>query len=136
MLAASTIGPGSVIVCSDVGASHGLNLIWCLAVASYVAYTLQEASARVHRQRNGPRSRYAIPFRCHSRLPPLKVAVAACGVLVGNTAYMCNNFAGALASVGLLHERTPAFTFVIATALASLLLLVLTKRTLTRCAKP
>ena len=47
MLAASTIGPGSVIVCSDVGASHGLNLIWCLAVASYVAYTLQEASARM-----------------------------------------------------------------------------------------
>ena len=58
---------------------------------------------------------------------PIKVVVAACGVLVGNTAYMCNNFAGALASVGLLHETTPAFTFIMATALASLLLLVLFK---------
>ena len=47
MLAASTVGPGSVIVCADVGATHGLQLSWCVTLACCVSYTLQEAAARL-----------------------------------------------------------------------------------------
>ncbi len=41
MLAATTIGPGSVITCSRAGAEEGLQLIWTLVFATAMAYTLQ-----------------------------------------------------------------------------------------------
>ena len=47
VLAASTIGPGTVIVCSKAGADYGLRLLWPLVLASGVAYALQEGSARL-----------------------------------------------------------------------------------------
>jgi len=37
MLAACTIGPGTVIVCSKSGADFNLQLIWTLFIASYLA---------------------------------------------------------------------------------------------------
>ena len=49
MLAASTIGPGTVVVCSKSGADFGLDLVWALVLASFVAYVLQEGSARLAR---------------------------------------------------------------------------------------
>ena len=33
MLAASTIGPGTIIVCSKAGADYGLDLLWALLLA-------------------------------------------------------------------------------------------------------
>lgn len=47
MLAASTIGPGTVVTCSKSGADFGLKLVWALVLASFVAYVLQEGSARL-----------------------------------------------------------------------------------------
>ena len=47
MLAASTVGPGTVIMCSKSGSEFGLQLLWALLVASVVAYTMQEGSARL-----------------------------------------------------------------------------------------
>ena len=38
VLAASTIGPGTVIVCSKAGYNYGLRLLWPLVLASGVAY--------------------------------------------------------------------------------------------------
>ena len=37
VLAASTIGPGTVIVCSKAGADYALRLCWSLVLASFVA---------------------------------------------------------------------------------------------------
>ncbi|KAH8048681.1 hypothetical protein JL720_15797 [Aureococcus anophagefferens] len=47
VLAASTIGPGTVIVCSKAGADYALTLLWALVLASFVAYALQEGAARL-----------------------------------------------------------------------------------------
>ena len=44
MLAASTVGPGTVIMCSKAGAEYQLQLLWALSFASVVAFTLQEGA--------------------------------------------------------------------------------------------
>ena len=47
MLAACTVGPGTVVTCARAGAEFELNLIWALIFASLLAYTLQEGTARL-----------------------------------------------------------------------------------------
>ena len=47
MLAACTVGPGTVVTCARAGAEFQLNLIWALIFASILAYTLQEGTARL-----------------------------------------------------------------------------------------
>ena len=47
MLAAVTIGPGTVVTCSKAGAEYELKLIWALIFASIFAYILQEGTARL-----------------------------------------------------------------------------------------
>ena len=47
MLAACTVGPGTVVTCARAGAEDDLVLIWCLVAASSVAYILQEESGRL-----------------------------------------------------------------------------------------
>ena len=47
MLAACTVGPGTVVTCARAGAEFGLHLIWALVVASLIAFTLQEGTARL-----------------------------------------------------------------------------------------
>lgn len=47
MLAACTVGPGTVVTCARAGAEFRLNLIWALIFASILAYTLQEGTARL-----------------------------------------------------------------------------------------
>jgi Mn2+/Fe2+ NRAMP family transporter len=95
MLAASTVGPGSVIVCSKTGADFQFKLLWCLVLACGVAYSLLEAAARmviVSGQSLGQAmikkygySPTSIPIICY---------IAAMGVLVGNSFYSANSFAG------------------------------------------
>ena len=47
MLAAGTVGPGTVVTCARAGAEYQLQLIWPLIFATYMAYTLLEGSARL-----------------------------------------------------------------------------------------
>ena len=47
MLAACTIGPGTVIVCSQGGSEFKLRLLWTLVIASVAAYVLQKEAARL-----------------------------------------------------------------------------------------
>ena len=47
MLAATTVGPGTVVTCARAGAEYELNLIWAVIFASVLAYTLQESTARL-----------------------------------------------------------------------------------------
>lgn len=47
MLAACTVGPGTVVTCARAGAEDNLVLMWCLVAASAVAYILQEESGRL-----------------------------------------------------------------------------------------
>ena len=47
MLAACTVGPGTVVTCARAGAEFELNLIWALLFATCLAFTLQEGTARL-----------------------------------------------------------------------------------------
>ena len=47
MLAATTVGPGTVVSCARAGAEYKLDLIWALSFGSILAYTLQEGTARL-----------------------------------------------------------------------------------------
>jgi len=47
MLAACTVGPGTVVTCARAGAEFELNLIWALIFASVLTYILQEGTARL-----------------------------------------------------------------------------------------
>ena len=97
VLAASTIGPGTVIVCSKAGADYALRLCWSLVLASFVAYSLQEGAARlslVGRTTLGQAMR-TMWGGGGGRGTPRGCAAVALGVLVGNTAYQANNFVGA-----------------------------------------
>ncbi len=40
MLAACTVGPGTVVTCARAGAEQGLNLAWVLIFATILAYIL------------------------------------------------------------------------------------------------
>ena len=42
MLAACTVGPGTVFICARAGSEYGLSLIWVLVFATVLAYTLLE----------------------------------------------------------------------------------------------
>jgi len=47
MLAATTVGPGTVVTCARAGAEFDLSLIWALVFATAMAFTLQEGTARL-----------------------------------------------------------------------------------------
>ncbi|KAH8065071.1 hypothetical protein JL722_1970 [Aureococcus anophagefferens] len=92
VLAASTIGPGTVIVCSKAGADYALTLLWALVLASFVAYALQEAPRRCAARRSvGP----CAPCGAAARTRRRWLLRRRGGVLLGNTAYQANNFVGA-----------------------------------------
>ena len=47
VLTASTIGPGTVTMCSKAGADYGISLFWCILVAAVVAWVMQEGTGRL-----------------------------------------------------------------------------------------
>jgi len=102
MLAACSVGPGTVVVCARAGAEYGLSLSWSLLVASCMAFVMLEASARLTivsgkslgeclsaKYRTGP-SLLSIPAICW--------AVTIC-ICLGNQFYELNTFAGGLDAV-------------------------------------
>lgn len=105
MLAACTIGPGTVIVCAKSGTDYGLDLIWTLVVASLLAFILQEEAARLS-MNNGKSLGEALRRRFASEIDSVPVAgyVAVIGVFIGNTAYEANCFVGAVAALFVLYD--------------------------------
>ena len=99
MLAATTVGPGTVVTCARAGAEFELHLVWVLIFASLLAFTLQEGTARLTivsgrdlgqcirlKYRHGPKI-YGSAVICW---------VVAVLVFVGNELYQCNIVAGGL----------------------------------------
>ena len=101
MLAAGTVGPGTVVVCPRSGVEYQLHLAWTVILASILAYILQEGGARltlvsgktlgqclqkkfgISASLGAPRACWAFSF----------------AVYVGNLLYQCNNFAGGIDAV-------------------------------------
>ena len=102
MLAACTVGPGTVVTCARAGAEYGLHLTWALFVASILAYIMLEASARLTivsglslgqclriKYQNG-RKVCGIALICW---------VVVTSIYLGNQFYELNTFAGGLDAV-------------------------------------
>ena len=102
VLTASTIGPGTVAMCSKAGSDFGDALLWCVVVASGTAMVMQEASARltIHADLTLGQALRRITPR-GTRLAVLRHAILAF-VIIGSFAYECNNFAGVMASVEMV----------------------------------
>jgi hypothetical protein len=104
MLAASTVGPGTIIVMAKAGTDHNLRLCWCVIVASIVAFIQQEAAARLYIVSGlnlGSAMRFH--FNRHGSTPVISTMLAA-GIFVGNIALECAQFVGLLASVDVVYE--------------------------------
>ena len=102
MLAACTVGPGTVVTCARAGAEFDLTLTWALLFASALAYTLQEGTARltiVSGKSLGQCLR--IKYRNTAKLYNTAILcwVVAGSVILGNTLYECNNWAGGIDAV-------------------------------------
>ena len=102
MLAACTVGPGTVVTCARAGAEFDLTLTWALLFASALAYTLQEGTARltiVSGKSLGQCLR--IKYRNTAKLYNTAILcwVVAGSVILGNTLYECNHWAGGIDAV-------------------------------------
>ena len=132
MLAACTVGPGTVVTCAragkcaiavdyffvrnDVfffyyylGKEQDMRLIWCLWFASILAYTLQEGSARLtilSKKSLGQciRIKYSGVLSCLYDTAAI-CWVVSIAVLIGNTFYEANNFAGGMNAVYALPSK-------------------------------
>jgi len=101
ILTASTIGPGTVAMCSKAGADFKTALLWCVLVASVVAFVLQEGAGRltlVGGASLGEAVRAMSPAGCAARARQ----ALALFVVVGGFAYECNNFSGTMDAVRLV----------------------------------
>lgn len=102
MLAACTVGPGTVVTCARAGAEYDLSLIWALIFASILAYTLQEGTARltiVSGKSLGQCLR--VKYRHGAKFYDTAVVcwLVAVFVFFGNTLYECNNWAGGIDAI-------------------------------------
>ena len=109
MLAACTVGPGTVVTCARAGAEFELSLIYVLIFASVLAYTLQEGTARLTINSGLSlgqclRRKYEHTFKIFNTA--LICWVVAITVTLGNTLYECNNFAGGIDAVMSLPGAT------------------------------
>lgn len=108
MLAACTVGPGTVVTCARAGAEYGFNLIWALIFASILAFTLQEGTARltiVSGKSLGQCLR--VKYRHGPKIVGTAVVcwAVAISVFLGNTLYECNNWAGGIDAVFALPSE-------------------------------
>ncbi|CAE7902696.1 mntH [Symbiodinium microadriaticum] len=103
MLAACTVGPGTVVTCARAGAEYQLHFVWALLFASFLAFTLQEGSARLTIV-SGKTLGQCLQEKYGQVLPKLGLSGPVprfCGALAlavyfGNLLYECNNFAGGI----------------------------------------
>jgi len=102
MLAACTVGPGTVVTCARAGAEYGMSMIWALVFASILAYILQEGTARlsiVSGKSLGQclRMKYRHGWKIYETA--IICWLVGLGVFFGNTLYECNNWAGGIAAI-------------------------------------
>ena len=102
MLAACTVGPGTVVTCARAGAEYGLNLTWALFVASILAYIMLEASARLTIV-SGKSLGQCLQIKYKNGMKLCNTAII-CWIVVtsiylGNQLYELNTFAGGLDAV-------------------------------------
>lgn len=103
ILAACTVGPGTVVTCAKAGYEQGLELIWALIFATILAYIMQEGSARLTITSGMSMGECLRTKYSGTRFKPLDAAiicwVISGAVFIGNTLYQCNNYGGGVVAV-------------------------------------
>jgi len=99
MLAACTVGPGTVVTCARSGVEYGSSLAWALCFASVLAYSLQEGSARltlVSGKTMGQCVQEKFKTSAAGGTAPRACWAFTVAVYTGCMLYQCNNFAGGI----------------------------------------
>jgi hypothetical protein len=113
VLTASTVGPGTVAMCSKAGADFRAALLWCVLVAAFVAWVMQDGAGRLTIESGmslGQAIRRLTPSGTRRVLRGLLTAF----VVVGSFAYECNNFSGTAAVVPMLTDDDGVYTAIAA----------------------
>ena len=102
MLAACTVGPGTVVTFARAGSEYGLSLIWALVFATVLAYTLLEGTARltiVSGMSLGQCLRVKYKNTANIYNTALICWLVAISVYLGNTFYQLNCWAGGIDAI-------------------------------------
>jgi len=102
MLAACTVGPGTVVTCARAGAEFDLSLLWALVFATILAFILQEGTARltiVSGMSLGQCLRMKYRHTAKVFNHAVVCWVVATLVIIGNTFYEANCFAGGIDAI-------------------------------------
>lgn len=110
VLAASTIGPGTVAVCSASGASFQGQLFWCILLATLIAWVMQEGAARLTIVCG-----LSVGQAIHSLSPShhrvcfsMRVLLAVL-INLSTVAYSCNVIVGTMAAVEMITPSLAAY---------------------------
>ncbi|MEL7336026.1 MAG: Nramp family divalent metal transporter, partial [Planctomycetota bacterium] len=119
LVTAAFIGPGTILMASKAGASHGCDLLWTIVLATFGAIVLQHSAARL-----GILSGHGLGAAIRHSLRgtpwfPLIVALVLVAIGIGNAAYQTGNINGAVAGVCAIsgisdNHATLAFSVVAA----------------------
>ena len=105
VLTASTVGPGTVVLCSKAGADYREKLLWCVLVSSVVAGSLQEGAGRLSVLTDytlGSTLRLFDDFGGRVAARHAFAVTYGCGCL----AYQANNFSGTMAAFELVISNS------------------------------
>ena len=95
-IAAAFIGPGTITLCTIVGAKYGLNLLWTILVSIIAAIILQGMAVKL-----GVIGKKSITqiLKDEIKTPWLRIGVLLLvftAIMIGNTAYEAGNISGAV----------------------------------------
>ncbi|KAL1527819.1 hypothetical protein AB1Y20_009202 [Prymnesium parvum] len=112
MLTASTIGPGTVAMCAKAGADTHEKLLWCVLVASTVAWVLQETAGRLTLVSNMSLGECALAkLPCGSYRAAIRWALTLF-VVLGGLAYEANNISGTMAAIQVVVSDESALCLI------------------------
>ncbi|MEC8557860.1 MAG: divalent metal cation transporter [Planctomycetota bacterium] len=124
LVAAAFIGPGTVLTASKAGASHGLDLLWCIAFASFGAIVLQLLAARLGILAGVGLGAYLREWLRGTvwALPVLLLVILAVGA--GNAFYQAGNLFGAASGLSAVAGGTgPLWVSIIAGLTVALMMI-------------
>ena len=108
LIAAAFIGPGTITLCTLVGAQYGLELIWAILVAIIAAIVLQGMAIRL-----GIIGQKSITQAIDEEIktPWIKTGLLVLiflAIMIGNTAYEAGNISGSVLGLETLFGKKEA----------------------------
>ena len=105
LIAAAFIGPGTITLCTIIGAQYGLELIWAILLAIIAAIILQGMAVRIGVL--GQKSIIQV-IKDEIKTPWIKsglLILIFLAIMIGNTAYEAGNISGAVLGLETLFGK-------------------------------